>query len=121
MELQEKLKVVAEYDGWVWRSEYRQWSKTTTDGVHTNTRYVSDLQIQDFQYHTSFDWSVPVYSKAIKEADEVNFNHKNNSGSEKIDSERFHIDMVDAIESDDKLAFFENLYNLITELQKAKQ
>lgn len=119
MELEEKLKVVAEYDDRLSTDKYLQ-KRYRDKNVWTGTmdRQLGNVYgLNSLRYHTSFDWSVPVYSKCIKELHETIKPFTEAAGVLVALEQRAER----AIQNNDKIAFFENLYNLITELQKAKQ
>lgn len=116
-ELIERLKEVAEYDGWH--------DSTYSSFTPPNERYCfrspdkksyikEPIMSDDFSYHTSFDWSVPVWSKAVDKVRELVF--KNNP----IDLHSFSLLCTQSINANDPLQFFINLSDLIREIKKHK-
>lgn len=120
MELKEKLKVVAEYDPRKIKGKIKKGS-LYKDGIIWDGFIAGEAgnihTTENLKYPTSFDWSVPVYSKCIKELHETIKPFTEAAGVLVALEQRAER----AIQNNDKIAFFENLYNLITELQKAKQ
>ena len=119
-ELINKLQKVAEYDGWH-SSTYHTFTPPNvrecfrSPDKETFIKY--PLIESDFKYHISFDWSIPVWAKALKEANELS---KQDPIYWLAWFGIFEQNALVAINNQDPQAFFDNLYNLIVEIEKFK-
>lgn len=125
MELEEKLKLVAEYDGY-FESTYQSFTPPNTRNClrkKIDSNWDNDIIIKmpihesDFKYHTSFDWSIPVWAKANKEMYKIIEPFSENAGNFVALEQRAEI----AIREDNKQAFFDNLVELILQIEETKK
>lgn len=113
-ELIERLKEVAEYVGWH-DSTYSSFTPPNERYCFRspdNKSYIKEPIISDdFSFHTSFDWSIPVWSKVFNEATSV---LKTDMVME------YNVYSFTAINQNDPFQFFINLSDLIREIKKYK-
>lgn len=109
VELIEKLKLVAEYDGYDISGMYISEIKTYSPSQNIYEEYEEERPIGflDLKYHTSFDWSIPVWNKLCNEC------------NDKLDIIfPFYSEQLKNINNNDPLQFFISLTDLISELKK---
>lgn len=110
-ELIERLKEVAEYHGctfengeWKLPAYINPKSVPERFGDGYCLKYTNEADPWDLKYHTSFDWSVPVWSKVFKEYPEIAMNYS--------------LQAAMYIDDNNPLQFFINLSDLIREIKK---
>lgn len=108
-ELIERLKEVAEYDG----------KTVETENGITQVMVSKAGNVEFYQpivtacaYHTSFDWSISVWSKAIRNVKALA--HRNKL----VELADFYHNCTQSINTNDPLQFFINLSDLIREIKK---
>lgn len=112
MELEEKLKVVAEYDGYVVK-DFGAAHIRYIEQARSEEPYYEWQLLLDSEYHASFDWSVPVWNKCLKDLMELGIW---SAALQDIDNR-----MILSIKSNKPEQYFNDLVLMILELQKAKQ
>ena len=108
--LNEKLKIVAEYDG------LKIFHANTTDEHWTNGDKKSI--IWELRYHTSYDWQIPVWQKVYKEIFDAAF--KTISGTQVNQYEVFRKKYHKQVDSGTPLDSFELLVQAIQFLNQIK-
>lgn len=112
-ELIQRLKEAAEYDGWKYYNDAPNDYPKGYYMIEDNEGWANsavDL-FEEMYYHTSFDWSVPVWSKVYEEAKNLALNSITN----------YEITAYYAINGSNQFLFFITLSDLIREVNKCKQ
>lgn len=113
-ELIERRKEVAEYDGWELHNVHPTNNPLLDFYLYKAANDV--LLFEDLKYHTSFDWSVPVWSKIYTK--DV---YTENGLALNIDIlVEYNVRSFTAINNNNPLQFFINLSDLIREIKKYK-
>lgn len=115
-ELIERLKDIMEYEKFPF-NDYKQDhypKEYYTFDLEDGNKYLIDKEF--VKYHTSFDWSVPVWSRAAKDYNEIHLKYKT---SISIRNKHWEI-AAKSIHYNDPLQFFINLSDLIREIKKYK-